>query len=296
MKSPKMLLLRLISLNVRYATKTPDMGEEPWKVRAPLVASQLGFLTSGRPESFICLQEVLHRQLVDLHALLDDSWASIGAGRDDGANAGEMSPIFYRRDVWDLRDGRTYWLSPTPSKPSRGWDAALNRVVTVGFFAHRRTKAQVLVMCTHLDHVGVTAREESAKLLKRLAAKLSREMEESDPEHPPAVFLAGDFNSSPSDVAYRTIVESPDALVDVSTLVAPERTHGNHYTYTAFSDKVKHERIDFVFTKPKARITIDTFGIMTNKFDDGIYLSDHRAVVSDISVHCKGPEDMAVDT
>jgi hypothetical protein len=90
------LSIRVITHNIRYATQNPFKGEELWPIRCPLLCSELVF-NSNNPATFICLQEVLHSQLVDiLHSLnksattkSPDSWSYIGVGRDDGKMAGE---------------------------------------------------------------------------------------------------------------------------------------------------------------------------------------------------------------
>lgn len=112
--------VRLMSWNIRMATTTPGTGEELWSVRRHKVASELNFETAGRPEALLCFQEVLHTQLLDLESDLGEEWTRVGVGRDDGVNAGEFSPIFYRGSVWELEQNRTYWLSETPDVPSKG--------------------------------------------------------------------------------------------------------------------------------------------------------------------------------
>ena len=65
-----------------------------------------------------------------LDSILTD-YASAGAGRDDGAKAGEMNPVFYKKDKFDLVRTITFWLSDTPEVPgSKGWGASLPRIVT----------------------------------------------------------------------------------------------------------------------------------------------------------------------
>lgn len=117
--SSESLDVRIITHNIRYATESPFRGEERWPIRCPRLCSQLIF-NSVQPSTFICLQEVLHVQLKDILNSLNDSespdsqWDSIGVGRDDGKEAGEFSPIFYRPSVWQLDGWDTWWLSPTP--------------------------------------------------------------------------------------------------------------------------------------------------------------------------------------
>jgi len=86
--------IRVLTHNIRYATESPFKGEERWPVRCPRLCSQLLF--NSVPEAtFICLQEVLHHQLVDILKALNQSvdvggeWKYVGVGREDGNQAGE---------------------------------------------------------------------------------------------------------------------------------------------------------------------------------------------------------------
>lgn len=77
---------------------------------------------------------MLHSQLLDLAYLLGEDYDWVGVGRDDGKQAGEAVPVFYKRDKFSLaseQDGGVgtggvehFWLSETPSVvASVGWDA-----------------------------------------------------------------------------------------------------------------------------------------------------------------------------
>ncbi len=286
----EILLLRLITLNVRMKTTRLLQGEQPWEVRCPLLCSQLRFVTAGHEAPFLCLQEVLSSQLFDINSQLEEGpgarrWARIGLGRDDGATAGEFSPIFYRPDDWDCDHDATWWLSETPLQPSRGWDAALNRVVTMGVFSHRRTRVRVMVMSTHFDHLGQQARENSAKLILALAQSAREKLGDDDIP----LFLGGDLNSTPDSAAYKAITD-PDhgGMTDISKLVRRDRHYGNPaITYTSFGqpDAGPPARIDFLFTQHLDRLAFLHYGVLPNRFDDGVYLSDHRAVVADVEIH-----------
>ena len=122
-------------------------GEEPWAVRCPRLCAQLRFITSGSASAFMCFQEVLYSQLLDIQASLGPSWSCIGRGREDGEKAGEFSPIFFRTD-WTCERETTFWLSETPYVPSKGWDASLPRIVTMGSFRHKKTAATVTTYAT----------------------------------------------------------------------------------------------------------------------------------------------------
>lgn len=273
------LPLRLLSFNIRYANTNPVKGEEPWSTRLPHLATTLRFLTSQNPNSFICHQEVLSNQLQDLARELGPDWAHIGIGRD-GGDKGEFSPIFYRKEVWNCEECRTAWLSPTPEKPSRGWDAVLNRIVTMGLFSHRATGARVVVMSTHFDHVGVKARAESAKLILKFVDEWR---EKKGQDKPLAVMLGGDFNSTPEDEGYKTMTAAKTGMLDTRDLIDTDRRYGNDLTFTGFGDE-KHKRIDFLFLKSDLGVDVTEYGVPSNRFDDGIYISDHRPVVADMEI------------
>jgi endonuclease/exonuclease/phosphatase family metal-dependent hydrolase len=269
---------RVLTHNIRYATNSPFKGEERWPIRHPLLCSQLLF-HSNNPETFICLQEVLHLQLSDIMQSLNKSgaeWAYIGVGRDDGKRAGEYSPIIYRPDVWKLSGWETCWLSPTPRIPSKGWDAASTRIATIGQFVHFQTGQTVLITTTHLDDQGVESRKKSAELLLEVLHV------EASMSGAAASILAGDFNSPPGDEAYKILTAPESSMADVAGLVLPERRYGNELTATGFTDESTSSRIDFIFSKKTPKIQYETYAVLANRFDDGVFLSDHRACVADL--------------
>lgn len=276
---------RLVSYNLRWAVPSPSPPEPAWAERLPKLRAQLGFETAGRPETLICMQEVIASQLKDVNdALGADSWDSIGVGRDDGEDGGEFSPIFYRPDTWELESNTTYWLSETPEEiGSVGWDAALPRVVTVGQFKHRRSGLPFVYMCTHFDHVGQVAREESAKLIVSLAKKYA-DATAQDGEEPTPVFLGGDLNITPDNPAYLEMIAEGN-FDDVRDVIDKSRIHGHTGTFTGFDWNGEDEldRIDHIFRYRQVRdLDLLTYGVIENRFDDGLWISDHRAVVVDI--------------
>lgn len=283
----KTMPLRIITFNIRYATTSPTPDEELWEVRRPKLCTQIRFNTAGR-SAFISFQEALANQVDDIQEELGPSWSHIGVGRDDGKAAGEFSPVFYQADTWKCERSKTYWLSPTPEEPSTGWDAVLPRIVTMGQFEHRQNGARVVVLSTHFDHIGVKAREESAKLILKLADSWVGEFSRSGKGKPP-VFLGGDFNSTPEDKAYQTMTAPGTGMTDISTLIPEERRYGNLLTYTSFNEPNEQpSRIDFLFVKDTADIKFLTYGVLANRFDDGVFLSDHRAVMADMEIPVRG--------
>ncbi|EZG06697.1 hypothetical protein H106_03835 [Trichophyton rubrum CBS 735.88] len=285
------LLFRILTHNIRYATTSPSAGEQPWSIRAPHIVNELDYHSRLNPESFVCLQEALHNQVTDVLAGLNarphaqaDEWAYYGVGRDDGKQAGEYSPIFYRPAVWTLQERETVWLPETPSVPSKGWDAASIRIVTIGVFNHKASNTTVLAMNTHLDDQGSKSRLESAKLILSLIQKyLAR--------HPEVKgnFLAGDFNSIESQEAYREFTKPGSSIVDTYKKVPAAQHYGDEITFTGFDGKTKGSRIDYVMVGPQSAsasipFTVNGYAVVPNRFDNRIYNSDHRAVVADVTL------------
>ncbi|KAL8775389.1 MAG: hypothetical protein Q9209_000397 [Squamulea sp. 1 TL-2023] len=282
MRSHDPLPLRLLTHNVRYATSAPSEGEEYWDIRAPRLISELRFNTLYCPESFICLQEVLHQQLMDILGALNQNqegeWDYVGVGRDDGHRLGEYSPIIYRPSVWAFESWETVWLSETPDRPSRGWDAACMRILTVCILQHRRSKERLVAMNTHLDHQGVKSRSEAAKIILR-------KIDEKTEKGQLPLFLAGDFNSQQEDDAYLTLTSESSPMKDLYAITPLKIRYGHDKTFTGFGDD-EPTRIDFLFVNQKSHQWLaSNYGVLENRFDDGIYISDHRAVVADVTFH-----------
>lgn len=103
---------------------------------------------------------------------------------------------------------------------------------------------------------------------------------------PSAILLAGDFNSPPDDGAYQ-IMTSPDSVMeDIGIKVPKEHRYGNELTFTSFGhvDNTP-SRIDFIFSRKEDKLTYRSYAVLANRFDDGVYLSDHRACVADLILH-----------
>ena len=246
----------------------------------------------------MCLQEVLHCQLVDIMSGLNEQreeWAYVGVGRDDGHEMGEYSPILYQPAVWKLKDYKTVWLSDTPDRPSKGWDAASIRILTIGIFQHQESKKTVVAMNTHLDDQGSVSRVKAVHIILKQIAIHSKEANGQEVQ---PVFLAGDFNSEPADEAYKAVISGNSPMCDLRTLASDDQRYGNLHTFTGFEgDRAQFSRIDFLFINsapkdnhniPKSLHTkaihswlVEGYAVLENRFEDGVYNSDHRAVIGD---------------
>ena len=255
-------MIVVATFNIRYANAGD--GPDAWPHRKEDVAR---LLVDHRVD-FAGLQEALLTQLHDLEKLAP-GLARFGVGRDDGREKGEFSPLLYRRDRWRLIEGQTRWLSETPDKAgSKSWDAAITRIATRCVFEPLEGGRRLAVYNTHFDHLGATARRESAKLLRGWAAK----------ETLPCIVM-GDFNCTPGSDPYRelTTVEGDRSLVDARTASSTPPV-GPDGTWNGFQAVQPGQRIDFIFTTRE-------WDVRKHVTDDrrtagGRFPSDHLPVIA----------------
>ena len=256
--------VKVMSYNIRLDLKSD--GENWWEKRKDRVAGLVNYYEAD----FVGLQEVVHNQLVYLKDSLLD-YAFIGVGRDDGKQAGEYSCIFYKKDKYTVVEQSTFWLSPTPDMPSKGWDAALNRVCTYGLFKNNKTKKLVWVFNTHFDHMGKLARLESAKLIIKKINELNTK------NYP--VIVTGDFNSKPDAEPSQYMMANMQNSRSVSKLV-----YGNADTWNGFKFNEKPDGcIDYIFVSKDDRISVSKFATITDSYDMK-YPSDHFPVLATINI------------
>lgn len=253
----------VMTYNIRLNVKSD--GENWWENRKDKVAALMSYYEAD----FIGAQEVQHEQLEYLLKTLPH-YSSIGVGRDDGKTAGEYSCILYNNKNYRPVQQSTFWLSQTPDKVSMGWDAVCNRVCTYGLFEHIKTKKKVWVFNTHFDHVGDTARYESAKLIIERVKQLT-----SQQNYP--VLFTGDFNSQPGDAPVQYISEH----LNNARMISNTPPYGPEATWNAFKfNEVPKGWIDYVFVSKE--VTVQKYAVLTDSYDKK-YPSDHFPVLVHIT-------------
>ncbi|GAB3985706.1 endonuclease/exonuclease/phosphatase family protein [Spirosoma daeguense] len=249
--------ITVASYNLRYKNKND--GPNNWENRKEDVKSLIRF----HEFELFGTQEALREQLNDVAEL--QGFAFIGAGRDDGKEAGEHSAIFYKKDRFKVLQSGNFWLSETPDKPGKGWDATCcNRICSWAKFNDTKTKKDFYFFSVHFDHQGVEARRQSGKLM---VAKI-KEIAKNAP-----VILAGDFNSTPETEQIQTIKTLLSDTHDVTATppYGPEGTF-NSFKFDAPMDK----RIDYIFvSKP---FDVLKYGVLTDAKEQR-YPSDHQPVM-----------------
>lgn len=258
--------VQVMSYNIRLDVESD--GENKWDMRKEKLASLMSYYAAD----FIGGQEIQHHQLQYLLTQLS-SYTYIGVGRDDGKQAGEYSCIFYKKERFDLLQEGTFWLSQTPDTVSKGWDAACNRVCTYGLFTERSTGKKCWVFNTHLDHMGKTARLESAKLILSKIRTLNEKL--SLP-----VILTGDLNCTIEDEPIRWISKD----LNNSRQISKEPAYGPIATFNGFRfHEIPQNGIDYIFLSRSPQIKCLRYATITDSYDCK-YPSDHFPVIATIEL------------
>lgn len=247
--------INIMSYNIRLNVASD--GVNAWPNRKDNVKALVKFYDTD----ILCVQEALPEQF---DAILENTeFDVVGAGRDDGKRKGEFAAIYFNKNRFTKKDGGIFWLSTTPNVPSKGWDAALNRVCSWVRLYDKNNKKEFLVFNTHYDHVGVQARIESARLIKQKIQEIAPKL--------PVVFT-GDLNVTPETEAIATI---KSFLMD-SKEVSLEKPYGPNGTFNAFNfNSALKDRIDYVFVNEGFKV--QKYGVLSDSKDQRYY-SDHLPV------------------
>lgn len=254
--------LKVMTYNIRLSVDSDK--ENSWNNRKD---DALALMSYYHPDYF-GVQEAIPQQMIDIKTNLKD-YDFVGVGRDDGKNQGEYSAIFYDKNKLEVTKSGTFWLSETPEKPSKGWDAAYNRVCTYAFFKIKKTGKQFLAMNLHFDHVGNVARVNSAKLILEKIKKLN-------PKNVPLT-LTGDFNLTDDSEPIKIISKSLDNVFYHS-----KKTHyGPKGTFTGFDiNTIPQDRIDYIFVKGFEVLSNRT---INDRRENLLYPSDHFPILAEIN-------------
>lgn len=252
--------LTVMSYNV-YIKGT---GEKSPKNRTDEVIANI---RKYNPDSF-GLQEADEGWMERLPAELTD-YAYVGIGRNSNEGGGEASPVFYKKDKYDLIDSGTFWLSKSPEKASRSWDAMFKRICTYAILKDKETGFTYAHFNAHFDHMGVIARSESVAVVTKKVAEIAPDI--------PVVF-SGDFNDEEGGDAYNRVLES--GFKDTKYIAETADNCGTYHGYSSLVEKDKP--IDYIFVNAFVS-EVESYKVDTEKLN-GIYPSDHHPVISKMTL------------
>ena len=178
--------LKVMSYNIRMGIAKD--GTNSWEFRYPATAMMI---EDQMPDVF-GVQEAFDFQILFIKENCRQ-YVCAGVGRDDGKSKGEFMSIFWNKKTVKMIKWGTFWLSETPEKPSKGWDAHCKRTATWALMQDKKTGKKFYYVNTHLDHRGAEARKNGLQLI------VDR-IKDMNPKGYPMV-LTGDFNVQPDNPA-----------------------------------------------------------------------------------------------
>lgn len=252
--------LSVMSYNIRLGSV--DDGANHWNIRKQKLVDLINYYDAD----FIGVQEAQIPQL-DFIKQNNPQLAFIGKPRSEDENA-EYSAIFYKKDQYNVLEQKTSWLSETPDKVSKGWDAAYNRIITYGLFQDKKTKKTFWVINTHFDHVGKVARQKSLELIDKLIQDLTKK------KNVPTFFM-GDFNMDHNDASVKFIQNKY-----LDTRLNADLVYGPNFTWEDFKFDVQGtEILDYIFYKKNDNVRCKSFNTIDD-FYDFKYPSDHLPILA----------------
>ena len=260
----KMIAQHIKAMTYNIRLNVDSDGINSWVNRKDYFLSQIQFY---EPD-VLGLQEVTPGQLTEIAAFLKD-YSYVGKGRDEN-NQGESSNIFFKKDRFNIKDSGTFWLSETPDKVSKGWDAAINRVCTYVLLQDKTKKKLFWVFNTHLDHMGEMARTNGILLIIQKMKMLNK-------TNLPVIFM-GDFNSESGTERIKALKNEMLDTRDISI----QKPFGPDGTFNGFKhNEAVTKMIDYIFISKNSLFVVQKYAVLSDS-KDLKYPSDHLPVYVDL--------------
>jgi endonuclease/exonuclease/phosphatase family metal-dependent hydrolase len=255
-------VIRVMTYNIRLDVASD--GDNAWPNRKNFLGNQILFYAPD----IMGVQEAKPNQMADLKAVLKN-YKAIGIGRD-GVDKGEFSSIFYNAEKLKVENVNTFWLSKTPNKLSKGWDAAYPRICSYGLFTNLESNKKFWMFNTHLDHKGHEAQLQGIALIQEKIKELNTD------GFP--VILTGDFNVEPDSALITKLKKEMNDSKDIAKL-----SFGSNGTFNGFKfHEPVTRRIDYIVVS-KQNIEVEKYGVLSSAVNLK-YASDHFPVLTELKI------------
>jgi len=247
--------ITVMSYNIRYGNAKDGTNSWPYRYHTSAM-----MIEDQKPD-VIGLQEALNYQVKYLDEFVDN-YKYVGVGRNDGKKEGEYSAIFYNKKTVSMLKWGYFWLSETPEKPSKGWDADCKRTATWAIFKDKKSGNKFIFVNTHLDHIGVLARKNGLALILERIQKINK-------DNLPIV-LGGDFNVDPGDPCLAEL-ESKMKCARTSAISTDDSV-----TYNGWGRKDETRTIDNLYYAGFENCTV--YEVVKKPYDGRKFISDHYPI------------------
>jgi len=257
--------MRVMTFNLRFENDRD--GDNAWMYRRDMVVS---LINSYKP-AILGTQEGKWPQLMYLKEHLPQYHASL-PGREPDEKS-QCPTLFFRKECFNVAYGRDFWLSKTPEVHlSKDWDSAFPRMMSYARTFSVADQADIMAGVTHLDHKGVEARYQQARIIAQWAAAQDL-----------PVVLMGDFNAEPGSAVHEVLTHPETGLRDSWKALAG-REDEKSFTHHGFNGIPQHARMDWILVTEHFEV-VDT-RILHDSFN-GAYPSDHYPYMADLRLSGK---------
>ena len=261
--------LRVMSFNIRNSHAKD--GVNHWEGRKGLVYS---VIRDYAPD-VLGLQEANSFQLKELSNEFPE-YGKVGEGSMGGAK-GQYSAILFLKKRFKLSDSGSFWLSETPTEPSKSWGSAHHRICTWVGLLDRESQQTIYIYNAHMDDGSRKAREKGARMIM--------DHIQGQAKTTPFVFM-GDFNAPEDSETLKIIKGNSEArqnlgmqMVDSFRVLYPNRKKVG--TYNGFTGQSDESKIDYIMIRPSVKV-IEASILQTNL--KGRYPSDHFPVTAELGL------------
>ena len=244
-------MFSVLTLNLRFGLA--DDGKNSWQYRK----KAFPLLLEKYPADFVGFQEVNTFQADFLRDILKNH-AVIGK-RSPAPHFWQNNLIFYHH-TWKCIHRDHFFLSVTPTIPSRSRKSRWPRQCTIGMFQKRDRK--LICINTHFDF-DATVQTQSAEFIMHRLADLPADL--------PAV-LMGDFNNTPQSGCYKVFTGQNGKSVPNGPYFKSVFSPPFPGTHHGFTGSTHGDYIDWILCR--GNVSASELTVIREKFS-GIYPSDH---------------------
>lgn len=276
-------IIRSMSYNIRMAPfAEDDNNENAWIHRLP----KINMIFDQYQPDIIGIQEISDFQMCGLQNreyLL--AYKFIGRFPTKQPIESGLGIAYNTQKIHLISELHTIWLNESQTEVNApAWDgSSYERYAIYAKFKNIETEQNFWFITTHFDHLGIKARQESAKIIMNLAESLDA----------PAI-ATGDFNCFPQlggQELYQLLCTHSKKMKDSGTIAdvifgVPGSWMGWDYDMYKQRGKVT-SKYDFIFVRNTIKVLqhgiIDDY-VWDNQLHKALYPSDHRPVISDLYI------------
>ncbi len=252
--------MKLMTFNLRCADDPcgHTIGE-----RAPRI---FDILKDYDPD--ICgFQEVVPKWMEEL-AAISDRFDHVITYRSETSK--EATPIFWRKDRFELVDQGHFWLSKTPEVCSKGWGGGFGIPRICSYVALKELASGKVIHYynTHFDGSERSNRE-SGQLIIHKAEELGCGV---------PVFCTADFNMTTYSAGWFSM---RSFFKDVREEIAPENKQATLHIYKEIGEDM-NRLIDFIFYTGQG-VQAKSYEVITRTYD-GLFPSDHYGIIAEFDL------------